>query len=40
MQVNVTRQLDATITGSGDIVYKGTPSVNTSVTGSGKVRRF
>jgi hypothetical protein len=40
MQVNVTRQLDATITGSGDIVYKGTPSVNTSITGSGKVRRF
>lgn len=40
MQVNVTRQLDATISGSGDIVYKGTPSVNSRVTGSGRVRSF
>jgi hypothetical protein len=40
MQVNVTRQLDATISGSGDIVYKGAPSVNSRVTGSGRVRHF
>ena len=40
MQLNVSRQLDATITGSGDIVYKGSPSVNTSVTGSGRVHKF
>ena len=40
MQLNVSRQLDATITGSGDIVYKGTPSVNASVTGSGRVVKF
>lgn len=40
MQLNVTRQLNATITGSGDIIYKGNPSVNSSVTGSGRVRSF
>jgi hypothetical protein len=40
MQINVTRQLDATISGSGDIVYKGTPSVSSRVTGSGRVRHF
>lgn len=40
MQLNVSRQLDATITGSGDIVYKGTPSVNASITGSGRVVKF
>lgn len=34
----VTGQLDATISGSGNIKYKGTPgTVNTSVSGSGKI---
>lgn len=41
MQLNVSRTLDATISGSGDIIYKGTPTtVTKSISGSGSVRKF
>ena len=40
MQLNVSRQLDATIISNGDIVYKGIPSVNARVTGNGRVVKF
>ncbi len=33
-------RLEATITGSGNIWYTGTPVVNTSISGSGKVRKM
>jgi len=36
-QVFVNQQLDVTITGSGDIWYKGHPDVSSNITGSGKV---
>ena len=39
-QLNVKKILDVTISGSGDLVYKGDPSVSSRVTGSGKVRKF
>ena len=37
-RVWVTGSLDVTILGSGDVVYSGSPTVNTSVAGSGSVR--
>lgn len=41
MQLNATRTLDATISGSGDIIYKGNPAtVTKSISGSGSVRKF
>lgn len=39
MRADVRDRLDATIAGSGEIVYRGTPKVNQSVTGSGAIRR-
>lgn len=36
-EVFVATDLDAIITGSGDVYYKGQPSVNTNITGSGSV---
>jgi Putative auto-transporter adhesin, head GIN domain len=40
MEIQALKTLDATISGSGDITYKGNPSVNAQVTGSGRVRKF
>jgi len=41
VEVNVKRELDATITGSGSVSYKGNPShVNSHASGSGKVRKL
>ncbi|MDZ7877663.1 MAG: head GIN domain-containing protein [Saprospiraceae bacterium] len=41
MQLNVSRALNATILGSGNIIYKGNPTTLTiSVSGSGSVRKF
>jgi hypothetical protein len=41
MQLNASRTLDATISGSGDIIYKGSPAtVTKSISGSGSVRKF
>jgi Putative auto-transporter adhesin, head GIN domain len=41
MQLNVSQTLDATISGSGDIIYKGSPTtVTKSISGSGSVRKF
>lgn len=37
-RVNVSDQLRVTISGSGDVYYKGQPSISTSTSGSGKVR--
>lgn len=39
-QLNVKKLLDVNISGSGDLIYKGDPSVSSRVTGSGKVRKF
>ncbi|MDR3218755.1 MAG: DUF2807 domain-containing protein [Dysgonamonadaceae bacterium] len=40
IQVNVYKNLEAQITGSGDILYRGTPeTVNSKITGSGSVRQ-
>ncbi len=36
-EVNVTSDLDAFITGSGDVFYKGHPHVSSEISGSGKV---
>jgi hypothetical protein len=35
--VTVDNDLDITISGSGDVFYKGHPDINSSITGSGKV---
>jgi hypothetical protein len=41
VQINVKTELDARITGSGSVSYKGNPSrVNADATGSGKVRKL
>jgi len=37
MQVNTSQVLDATISGSGSVFYRGTPRVSTSISGSGRV---
>jgi len=39
VEVNVTRQLDAVVSGAGSIVYSGNPQiVNKTVTGIGSIR--
>lgn len=38
--VNAQENLDVRISGSGSVYYKGRPAVNSSVAGSGKVRRI
>ena len=41
VEINVKNDLDATITGSGSVSYKGNPShVNSHATGSGSVRKM
>ncbi len=41
VEINVNKSLDATISGSGSVHYKGNPShVNSHSSGSGKVRKF
>jgi len=41
VQINVKNELDATISGSGSVSYKGSPSqVNSHSSGSGKVRKM
>lgn len=41
VEINVKSELDARITGSGSVMYKGNPShVNSHSSGSGKVRRI
>ena len=41
VEINVKNELDATISGSGSVSYKGNPSkVNSHASGSGKVRKF
>lgn len=41
VEINVKTELDARITGSGSVSYKGSPSrVNSESTGSGKVRKM
>jgi Putative auto-transporter adhesin, head GIN domain len=39
-QVNVLKLLDVTISGSGDLIYKGNPSITTRISGSGRIRKF
>ena len=38
MYVYAHNSLDATITGSGNIIYSGNPTVNVKTSGSGTVR--
>ncbi len=38
--INAQEKLDVRISGSGSVYYRGRPSVNSSVAGSGKVRRI
>ncbi|MBL7877102.1 MAG: DUF2807 domain-containing protein [Cyclobacteriaceae bacterium] len=41
VEINVKRELEATISGSGSVTYKGNPSqVNSHSSGSGKVRKM
>jgi hypothetical protein len=41
VEINVKNELDATISGSGSVAYKGNPSkVNSHASGSGKVRKM
>jgi hypothetical protein len=41
VEINVKNELDATISGSGSVSYKGNPNkVNSHASGSGKVRKF
>ena len=41
VEINVTTELDANITGSGTVTYKGNPGkVNSSASGSGTVKKF
>jgi len=39
-EINVTDFLDAKIFGSGDIHYAGNPKINTTVSGSGRIRKL
>jgi hypothetical protein len=32
--------LDVTITGSGDVLYTGNPTISSKITGSGSIRRY
>src|SRR5436190_1477381 len=38
MQVNLSQTLDATISGSGSVYYRGQPLISTHISGSGTVR--
>ncbi len=38
--INVSDQLDATVSGSGNINYVGEPTVTSNVSGAGRIRRF
>lgn len=38
-ELDVSRLLEASVSGSGDVVYEGSPRVVASITGSGQVRR-
>lgn len=38
--VYATNFLDVVITGSGDVIYRGEPLVNSNITGSGRLRRY
>ena len=40
MHVNLSQILDATISGSGSVFYRGTPQVSTHISGSGRVVPF
>ncbi len=41
VEINVNKELDATISGSGSVTYKGNPAhVNSHASGSGHVRKF
>ena len=40
MRLHVMENLDVRITGSGNVYYHGNPVVNTSISGSGRVRHF
>lgn len=41
VEINVKKELDATISGSGSVSYKGSPShVNSHASGSGKIRKL
>jgi hypothetical protein len=35
--VNVSHDLDVTISGSGSVFYKGNPEIDTHISGSGKI---
>ena len=37
IQVYCNESLDITITGDGNVYYKGSPSINVNISGSGKV---
>jgi len=39
-RLNVASNLDVTISGSGNVYYKGNPIINASISGSGKVKHF
>jgi hypothetical protein len=39
-RLNVASNLDVTISGSGNVYYKGNPVINASISGSGKVKHF
>jgi len=36
--VNCTKKLDIKLAGSGNVTYRGNPSVDSSIAGSGKVK--
>lgn len=38
-KVNVAETLTVKISGSGDVIYKGSPQIDSSISGSGKVRK-
>ena len=38
-EVNVSRRLDVTLSGSGDVIYTGSPTIFSVITGSGTVKR-
>src|SRR5688572_23058824 len=40
IRLSVSQSLDVTISGSGSVYYKGNPSINTHISGSGKVIPF
>jgi hypothetical protein len=38
MKVNLSKSLDADISGSGSVFYKGNPVISTHISGSGNVK--